>query len=70
MIRRVLANLSPKTFNGTLLAVPIVNVHGFLAGDRYLPDRRDLNRSFPGSPRGSLAGRIAHLMMTEVVGKC
>jgi predicted deacylase len=70
VIRRVLAGLSPKAFRGTLIAVPIVNVHGFMAGDRYLPDRRDLNRSFPGSPRGSLAARIAHLMMTEVVAKC
>ena len=70
VIRRVLANLDPKTFRGTLIAVPIVNVHGFMAGDRYLPDRRDLNRSFPGTPRGSLASRVAHLMMTEVVAKC
>ena len=70
VIRRVLAKLSAKSFRGTLLAVPIVNVLGFMAGDRYLPDRRDLNRSFPGSARGSLAARIAHLMMTEVVAKC
>ncbi len=54
----------------SLLAVPIVNVLGVMAGDRYLPDRRDLNRSFPGSARGSLASRIAHLMMTEVIGRC
>lgn len=70
VIRQVLAGLSAKTLKGTLIAVPIVNVHGFMAGDRYLPDRRDLNRSFPGSARGSLASRIAHLMMTEVVAKC
>ena len=70
VIRQVLATLSPKTFRGTLIAIPIVNVLGFMAGDRYLPDRRDLNRSFPGSSRGSLASRIAHLMMTEVVAKC
>jgi len=70
VIRRVLLSLSPKTFRGTLVAVPIVNVLGFMTGDRYLPDRRDLNRSFPGSARGSLAGRIAHLLMTEVVAKC
>jgi predicted deacylase len=70
IIRRVLAGLTPRTIRGTLVAVPIVNVHGFMNGDRYLPDRRDLNRSFPGSPRGSLASRIAHLMMTEVVGHC
>lgn len=69
VIREVLATLSPKTFRGTLIAVPIVNVLGFMAGDRYLPDRRDLNRSFPGSGRGSLAARIAHLLMGEVIRK-
>jgi predicted deacylase len=62
--------VNPKTLRGTVLAVPVVNVHGFLHQSRYLPDRRDLNRSFPGSARGSLAARIAHLFMTEVVGHC
>lgn len=70
VIRQVMAGLDPKTFRGTLIAVPVVNVLGFMNGDRYLPDRRDLNRSFPGSARGSLASRIAHLFMTEVVDKC
>ncbi|KRB76273.1 succinylglutamate desuccinylase [Nocardioides sp. Root190] len=70
VIRQAVATLSPRTLRGTLLAVPVVNVLGFMTGDRYLPDRRDLNRSFPGSARGSLASRIAHLFMTEVVSKC
>jgi predicted deacylase len=70
IIRRVLEHLDPRTMSGTVLAVPIVNVHGFNTGDRYLPDRRDLNRSFPGTERGSLASRIAHLMMTEIIGRC
>lgn len=70
IIRRVLEKLDPKTLRGTVFAVPIVNVHGFVGGDRYLPDRRDLNRSFPGSAGGSLARRIAHLLMTEVVAHC
>jgi predicted deacylase len=70
IIRRVLDRLDAHQLHGTVLAVPIVNVHGFVSGDRYLPDRRDLNRSFPGSARGSLASRIAHLLMTEVVGRC
>lgn len=70
VIRRVMAGLDAKTLRGTLVAVPVVNVLGFMNGDRYLPDRRDLNRSFPGSARGSLASRIAHLFMTEVVSKC
>lgn len=69
VIRQVLASLAPRTFRGTLIAVPVVNVLGFMTGDRYLPDRRDLNRSFPGSARGSLASRIAHLFMQEVVAK-
>ena len=70
VVRQVMAGLDPKTFRGTLVAVPIVNVLGFMTGDRYLPDRRDLNRSFPGSPRGSLASRIAHLFMREIVAGC
>ncbi len=70
IIRRVTAGLDPETMAGTLVAAPVVNVHGFNTSDRYLPDRRDLNRSFPGSPRGSLAAQIAHLVMTEIVGRC
>jgi predicted deacylase len=70
IIRRVMRGLDARTMAGTVIAVPIVNVHGFLNGDRYLPDRRDLNRSFPGSPNGSLASRIANLFMTEIVSRC
>lgn len=70
IIRRVLEVLDPQRMRGTVLAVPIVNVHGFNTGDRYLPDRRDLNRSFPGSPRGSTASRLAHTLLTEVVDRC
>jgi predicted deacylase len=70
IIRRVLVGLDARTLAGTIVAVPIVNVHGFLNGDRYLPDRRDLNRSFPGSPNGSLAARVANLFMTEIVDRC
>ena len=69
IIRRVLRHSSLRRLSGTLVAVPIVNVYGFLTNTRYLPDRRDLNRSFPGSPRGSLASRLAHLFMTEVVAR-
>jgi predicted deacylase len=70
VVNRVLSELDPKTMNGTLLAVPVVNVHGFITGDRYLPDRRDLNRSFPGSAKGSLAARVASMFMTEIVKHC
>jgi len=70
IIRRALQGIDPKTLAGTIVAVPIVNVHGFVNGDRYLPDRRDLNRSFPGSPNGSLAARIANLFLTEIVSRC
>ncbi|HYN34678.1 MAG TPA: succinylglutamate desuccinylase/aspartoacylase family protein [Ilumatobacteraceae bacterium] len=70
IIRRVTRSLDARKMSGTVIAVPIVNVHGFLNGDRYLPDRRDLNRSFPGSPTGSLAARIADLFMSEIVRRC
>jgi len=58
-----------ENLKGTLLVIPIVNAFGFLNHSRYLPDRRDLNRSFPGSQRGSLAGRLANLFMSEIVGR-
>ena len=65
--RRLLRVSSLKSLKGTLLVVPIVNTFGFINHSRYLPDRRDLNRSFPGSERGSLAGRLAYLFMKEIV---
>ncbi|MEM9057861.1 MAG: succinylglutamate desuccinylase/aspartoacylase family protein, partial [Pseudomonadota bacterium] len=67
IVRRLLASAPLRRLSGTLIAVPIVNALGVTHLSRYLPDRRDLNRSFPGSRRGSLAGRLAHLLMTEVV---
>lgn len=70
ILNRVLKRITPETLRGHVIAVPIVNVFGFSAGSRYLPDRRDLNRVFPGSAKGSLASRIAHLFMTEVVHHC
>jgi hypothetical protein len=70
IIRRILKNKRINTIKGTLLAVPVVNIYGFLNKTRYLPDRRDLNRSFPGSDTGSLAARMAHVFLTEIVGKC
>jgi len=70
IIRRVLLRVNPERLHGTLIAVPVVNVWGFLGQSRYLPDRRDLNRTFPGSAKGSLAARLAHLFLTEIVGHC
>lgn len=70
IIRRLLDKKTLKSLKGILIAVPIVNVYGVLNQSRYLPDRRDLNRSFPGSAKGTLAGRVAHLFLNEVVHKC
>ena len=70
IIRRVLRYSGLKNLRGTLVAIPIVNVYGFLNHTRYLPDGRDLNRSFPGSAKGSLTGRVAHTFIEEIVSKC
>lgn len=70
IISRLINSKSIRTIKGTLIAVPFVNGYGVLSQSRYLPDRRDLNRSFPGSKKGSLAGRIAHLFLNEIVAKC
>ena len=69
IIRRLLKRKILRSIRGTLVAVPIVNVHGFLDQSRYLPDRRDLNRSFPGTPKGSIASRLAHLFTEQIVAK-
>lgn len=67
IIRRLLQHHALDHLHGTLLAVPVVNVYGYIRQSRYLPDRRDLNRSFPGSDRGSLTARLAATLVNEVV---
>lgn len=69
IIRRLIRSTTFRHLRGTLIAVPVVNVYGFVRLSRYLPDRRDLNRSFPGSETGSLAARLAHAFLEEVVAK-
>ena len=70
MVRRVMHDLDPTRMSGAVIGVPIVNVQGFRRGSRYLPDRRDLNRYFPGNPNGSAASRIAHSLFTRVIQHC
>jgi len=69
VVRRLLAAPFLRQLRGTLVAVPVVNVFGFIYKSRYLPDRRDLNRCFPGSEQGSLGARMAWLIRTEVLNK-
>jgi len=68
--RRLADETDPRALAGTLVVVPIVNAYGFRSGSRYLPDRRDLNRHFPGRPDGSAASRIAHQFFEQVVRRC
>lgn len=70
IVRRLLKHKALENLRGTLIAIPIVNVFGFNDKSRYLPDRRDLNRSFPGEENGSLASQIAYMFRTEIVEKC
>ena len=70
VVRRVLDDIDVEELNGAIIGVPIVNIQGFYRGTRYLPDRRDLNRHFPGNGRGSAATRMAHSFFTEVIRNC
>lgn len=70
VIRRVLDDLDAEELKGAVIGVPIVNIQGFYRGTRYLPDRRDLNRYFPGNPNGSAATRMAYSFFNEVVKPC
>jgi len=69
-VRRILHSTKPEKLKGTLVGVPIVNLQGFQRQSRYLPDRRDLNRFFPGHPKGSSASRIAHAFFDQVIRHC
>jgi len=69
-VRRVMYALEAESLAGTVIGVPIVNLQGFHRGSRYLPDRRDLNRFFPGNPQGSSAARIAHSFFREIISHC
>ena len=70
IVRRLLRSAGLKAIRGTLIVIPIVNAFGFMNHSRYLPDRRDLNRCFPGSTGGSLGSRLAHLFLHEIVARC
>lgn len=70
IIRRLLRDPAMHDLRGTMLAIPVVNVHGFLHQTRYLPDGRDLNRSFPGSSKGSLAARVAYKFNEQILNRC
>lgn len=69
IVRQLLKQKALNRLRGTLICVPVVNVYGFLNHTRYMPDRRDLNRSFPGSEHGSLAARVAHVFKTEILDR-
>lgn len=70
IIRRLINQKKFKITKGTVIAVPMVNVYGVVNQSRYMPDRRDLNRCFPGSAKGSLAGRVAYIFLNEIVKHC
>ncbi len=70
VVRRLAYKIEPEQLSGTVIAVPIVNLLGFSRGSRYLPDRRDLNRFFPGSASGSSASRIAYGFFSQIVVHC
>jgi len=70
IVRRVLYNLEADKLAGTVIGVPIVNLQGFHRASRYLSDRRDLNRYFPGNPEGSSASRIAYSFFNQVIRHC
>jgi predicted deacylase len=69
-VRRVMYNLDPAKLRGAVIGIPIVNLQGFKRSSRYLSDRRDLNRYFPGDPNGSMASRVAYSFFHEIIVHC
>lgn len=70
IIRRIHAYIHLHKLHGTIITVPVVNIHGVIIQSRYFSDRRDLNRCFPGSKKGTLAARLAHGLLTEIISLC
>lgn len=70
IIRQVFFGLKPEELAGAVIGVPIVNQQGFRLASRYLPDRRDLNRYFPGDPTGSSASRLAWSFFNDIIRHC
>ena len=70
MIRQVIFDIDPSKLTGTIIGVPVANIMGFRRNSRYLPDRRDWNRYFPGNTYGSSASRLAHSFFTRVISHC
>lgn len=68
--RQVMYGVNMEQLAGTLVAVPIVNIDGFLKQSRYIADRRDLNRYFPGDPKGVTPARYAYALFQNVILKC
>ena len=67
VVRQLLIEPPFELLRGTLILVPVINILGFERQSRYMPDRRDLNRSFPGSASGSLTARFAHAVFDQIV---
>jgi len=67
IVRQIIAKGINKPKKGTIICIPVINVFGFIHMDREFPDGRDLNRVFPGGKKGSLASRVAHKLVTEIV---
>lgn len=70
IIRRIHEHIKIKHLHGTIITIPVVNIYGVIMQTRYLSDRRDLNRAFPGSKKGTLAARLAHGLIKQVVSHC
>jgi len=68
--RQLISSRRLSTLRGDVIVIPVVNLPGFLIRSRYLPDRRDLNRLFPGAEKGSLGARLLHTFLHEVALKC
>lgn len=68
IVRRSLEyNYFDELQRGTVIAIPLLNVYGFINYSRDVPDGKDVNRSFPGRSTGSLAARVAYTLHKQIL---
>ena len=70
VVRQTFSTIDPLELRGTLVGLPAINAEGIRSGDRYMSDRRDLNRQFPGRAGGSVAALVAYAVFNEVILRC
>ena len=69
IVNRLIESLDGNSINGTIIAVPVMNIYGLTHFPKTMPSGNDLSECFPGKPDGNFGERIAHIFTHELIKK-